>query len=163
MTTPIQTEEMRAFPLAGGSEDGAFTLTLDSEGGYRQSVDFGLDAAAPLVLDEPPPLGHGEGPNPARVLGAAIGACLGASLLFCLRKARIDVRGLHTTVSGTLRRNERGRLRVGGITIRLAPIIPSEQHERVTRCLPVFEDFCVVTASVRPAVDIRVEVHPSAA
>jgi len=152
---------MRAFTTPHTGEEGGFSLTLDAADGYRQVADFEHPGMAPLVLDEPPPLGAGEGPNPARVLGAALGGCLGASLLFCLRKARIDVRGLHTAVSGTLRRNERGRLRVDGFTVRLEPVIPREQHERVSRCLPVFEDFCVVTASIRPAVNVQVEVRPA--
>lgn len=159
MTTQIRTEEMRAFPTSGAGEDGSFTLTLDASAGYRQIADFDLPGVAPLLVDEPSPLGTGEGPNPARVLGAALGACLGASLLFCLRKARIDVRGIHTTVRGTLVRNERGRLRVGGVTVLLEPRIPLDQHDRVARCLTVFEDFCVVTASIRPALNISVEVR----
>ncbi|HSA56528.1 MAG TPA: OsmC family protein [Gemmatimonadaceae bacterium] len=163
MTISIRTEELRAFGTPAGDGDGAFTLTLDASDGYRQVADFQLEGVDPVVLDEPLPLGAGTGPNPARVLGAAVGGCLGASLLYCLRKARVDVRGLHTTVRGTLKRNERGRLRVGGIFVRLEPLIPQEQHERVARCLPVFEDFCIVTASIRPAVSVEVEVRPASA
>ena len=163
MTASVRTEEMRAFGTAGGDGTGAFALTLDASDGYRQVADFGLANAAPLVLDEPEPLGAGEGPNPARVLGAALGGCLGASLLFCLRKARVDVQGLRATVRGTLVRNERGRLRIGGISVLLEPRIPADQHERLSRCLNVFEDFCVVTASVRPAVNVSVDVRPVAA
>lgn len=144
-------------PAAGFALD----LHLD-DAGYRQRVDFGLEAGASLVIDEPPPLGAGDGPNPARVLGAALGSCLGASLLFCLRRARIDVRGLATRVEGTLTRNERGRLRIAGIQVRLEPVVAAADQPRMARCLEVFEDFCVVTASVRPGIAVEVSVHPVA-
>jgi organic hydroperoxide reductase OsmC/OhrA len=148
---------------AGGSrqeEPPEFTLTLDGGDGYEQIARFDLESASPLIIDEPAPLGGGAAPNPARLLGAAIGSCLGASLLFCLRKARIDVRGVHTTVHGSLVRNERGRLRVGRVAVRLEPMVPAEQHDRIPRCVEVFEDFCIVTASVRQGIDVEVEVVP---
>ena len=49
------------------------------------------------------------------------------------------------------------------VRVRLEPVVPAAQHERMARCLEVFEDFCIVTASVRQAVDVRVEVVPRAA
>lgn len=139
-----------------------FALDLRLDGGYRQVVDFGPQLGEQLVVDEPPPLGAGEGPNPARVLGAALGSCLGASLLFCLGRARIDVRGLRTRVEGTLARNERGRLRIGGIRVRLEPVVPLDEQPRMARCLEIFQDFCIVSASVGAAVALDVTVVPTA-
>ena len=168
--TDQSTLPLSTLPLAGAAtgtgdasaqrDEREFSLSLDLELGYLQTVDFELDGVPTLSVDEPPPLGGGDGPNPARLLGAALGSCLGASLLFCLRKARIPVEGMHTAVRGTLERNERGRLRVAAVRVRLEPVVPAAQHERMARCLEVFEDFCVVTASVRPAIDVRVEVIP---
>lgn len=151
-------ERAATSPAADEAHD--FTLALDLGRGYTQTVDFGEPGVAPLTLDEPPPLGAGEGPTPARLLGAAVGGCLGASLVFCMRKAHLDVRGLHTHVTGTLARNERGRLRVHAIRVRLEPVVPAEQHDRVPRCLALFEDFCTVTQSVRQTIDVQVEVLP---
>ena len=142
------------------ANDHGFSLSITLGDGFAQSVDFGMVGLVPLVVDEPPPLGSGSGPNPARLLAAAVGSCLGASLLFCMRKARVDVRGLATRVTGTLERNERGRLRIGALHVRLEPAVPPDQHDRVPRCLELFEDFCVVTASVRRGVPIHVEVVP---
>lgn len=152
--------ELRPAVAVRGEDEHGFTLTLEAKEGYAQAVDFQLNGVGSLVVDEPAPLGAGTGPSPALVLGAALGACLGASLLFCLRKARIEVSGLHTTVHGTVVRNERGRMRVGAIVVRLEPVIPEEQRDRMARCVAVFEDFCVVTASVRPSIDVRTEVIP---
>jgi hypothetical protein len=58
-------------------------------------------------MDEPEPLGEGTGPNAARVLAAAIGNCLSASLLFCLDKARVEVSVVRTKVTGSIVRNEK--------------------------------------------------------
>jgi organic hydroperoxide reductase OsmC/OhrA len=139
------------------------TVTLELEEGYRQTIDFGLPGVAPLTVDEPAPLGSGTGPNPSRLLAGAVGSCLAASLAFCMRKARLDVRGVRTTVRVSLTRSERGRLRVGGLHVRLEPVVPADQHDRVPRCLELFEEFCVVTASVRRGVPTTVEVEPVAA
>lgn len=136
------------------------TVELDLIGTYAQSVDWGVAGAGALTIDEPEPLGENIGPSPSRVLGAALASCLGASLLFCLRKSRIPVLGLHTTASIELKRNENGRLRVGTITVKLEPIVAHDDQARMSRCIEVFEDYCIVTASVRPAVTVNVSVHP---
>jgi uncharacterized OsmC-like protein len=127
---------------------------------YAQQVNWGVVHAPAIIIDEPEPLGNNSGPSPTRVLAAALASCLGASLLFCLKKSRIDVRGMHTTASVALKRNEQGRLRVGSINVKLAPEIPADQHERIGNCVRVFEDYCVVTASVRPTVEVNVTVEP---
>ena len=88
-----------------------------------------------------------------------MGSCLSASLLFCLRKSWADVSGLRTTVDVSLTRNERGRLRIGGIRVRLAPDLAPEQRERLGRCLELFQDYCIVTESVRDGIDVDVEVE----
>jgi uncharacterized OsmC-like protein len=149
---------MSAPAKDAGGDHGGFALSLDLLDGYAQQVDFGLPGAAPFVIDEPPPLGADRGPNPSRVLGAALASCLGASLLFCLRKSRIDVHGLRSEVHGTMARTERGRLRIGGIQVTLHVTVPEDQQPRMARCLEIYEDFCVVTASVRPGIPIDVQV-----
>lgn len=154
----IATSAATATATIPAPHDDGFSLRISLGDGYRQTVDFGSPHIAPLLMDEPSPLGDGAGPNPVRVLGSAVGGCLAASLLFCLRKARIEVDALETTVSGTLVRNDKGRLRVGSLNVRLDLEVPEEQHDRVPRCLGLFEDFCVVTATVRQSVDVTVEV-----
>ena len=136
-----------------------FEVALTLRDGYAFTVDFGEGAGPPLVVDELPPLGEANGPNPARLLAAAVGSCLSASLLFCLRKSRIEVSQLHTTVETTIARNERGRLRIGGMRVRLAPEVTAEQRARMGRCLDLFQDFCIVTESVREGIAVEVEVE----
>lgn len=137
-------------------------IELDLIGGYAQRVNWGVPGAESLIIDEPAPLGGNTGPSPGRVLAAALASCLGASLVFCLKKSRIDVLGMHSTATTELKRNEQGRLRVGSITVRLEPVVTLEQQPRMARCLEMFEDYCIVTASVRPSVTVNVSVHPVA-
>lgn len=142
--------------------DSRFALQLTLEDDYRFTVRFGPEMLPDLTVDELPPLGSGQGPNPSRMLATAIGHCLGASLLYCLRRSRVEVKGLQTTVEGTLVRNERGRLRIGEIRVVLAPDVDPAQRERMGRCLELFEDFCIVTESVRAGIPVTVQVAADA-
>lgn len=135
-----------------------FDVTLRRLENFKFDAKFDGDKMANLLFDEPSPLGEDEGPNAARVLGASVGNCLSASLLFCLQKARVTVEDMQTEVHGTITRNENNRLRVSALDVRITATIPPEDQERVPRCLKVFEDFCVVSGSVRKGVDIDVEV-----
>ncbi len=144
-------------------KDNTFTVTLTRRDGYEFAVRFDPETAPGLTVDEPPPLGGGAGPNPSALLGAAVGGCLGASLLFCLQKSRVPVAGMETEVSGTIERNEAGRLRVSRIEVRLAPELEEADAARVKRCVDLFEDFCTVTQSVRQGIDIDAVVEPKIA
>ncbi len=139
-----------------------FDVTLVRRGGYRFEVDFDDGSGTTLQMDEPEPLGEGSGPNAARVLASAIGNCLSASLLFCLQRARIDVEDVTTHVTGSIVRNENGRLRLGPLKVRIEPKTEAVTPARLSKCLEIFEDFCVVTASARAGlvVDVEVATHP---
>jgi uncharacterized OsmC-like protein len=135
-----------------------FALGLDRITGYAFETRFDWQKAGPLRLDEPEPLGGGTGPNAARLVGAAIGHCLSASLLFCLEKAKQPVTAIKADVAGAVRRNEKGRWRIARLDVRIAVDVSGGQLERVRRCLELFEDYCVVTASVRKGVQVNVVV-----
>jgi uncharacterized OsmC-like protein len=148
---------------SGAHEERKFAVSLELERDYRFHADFGQAGVSPMVLDEPPPLGGGAGPNPARLLAVAVANCLASSLLFCLRKARIDVTGMTVDAVGTMTRNEAGRLRVTGIEVTLTPAVAAADLPRLGRCLELFEDYCPVTGAVRQGVDVNVHVEPIAA
>jgi len=152
-------------PAAGGTHThpAPFQVDLHLQNGYAMEIDPHLAGVEPFLMDEPPPLGEGRGTNPTRMLAAALASCLSASLLFSMRKMRIDVRDLRTRATGTLGRNERGRLRVSGVHVELMPTIARQDLERLPRCVEIFEDYCVVTQSVRPALDVTVTVTPTGA
>jgi organic hydroperoxide reductase OsmC/OhrA len=136
-----------------------FSVTLERRGGYAFTVNVG---ELELTVDESPPLGGGQGPNPKQLFAAAIGNCLAASLLFCLGKARIPVGDLTARVTGQVIRNPAGRLRIGELQVVLSPELAEADVAKAGRCATVFEDFCLVTQSVREGVDVRVTVSPVA-
>lgn len=139
-------------------ETAGFEVLLDQEANYRFRADFGVEGMSPWIIDEPPPLGDAAGPNASRLVAAAVGHCLSASALYCLQRARIPVRGVHTEVKGATTRNERGRLRISHLRVTLELDVAEEDRARMGRCLDLFEDFCVVTASVRAGIPVEVEV-----
>ncbi len=141
-------------------EENRFEVTMELGEGYGFAVDFGQEGVPPLWMDEPAPLGDGSGPSAARLLAAAVGNCLSASALFCLRKARVPVSGMRTVVRTDLVRSPEGRLRIGKIDVSIHPEVPGEDRERMMRCLDLFEEFCIVTQSVRGGVEVEVGVEP---
>ena len=139
--------------------DMEFTLKLSRQQDYQFNVQVDLAGVPDLQLDEPAPLGKGSGPNASRLLAAAVANCLSASLLFCLGKFKQDPQGLTAHVTGKMVRNEQGRLRVGGITV---DIRLEQTVERLEHCAAQFEEFCVVTDSVRNGIPVNVQVRDAA-
>jgi len=139
-------------------EERTFTLSLEQVDGYEYSACFDWSEVEPITIDEPEPLGARRGPNASRLVGAAVGHCLSASLRFCLEKAKQEVRRIDTSVVGTMRRNESGRWRIGRLDARLVVDVATPQPERLQRCLELFEEYCVVTGSVRKGIEVSVTV-----
>ena len=135
-----------------------FAVSLDQIQEYKFRVRFDKDGMSDLAMDETAPVGQDSGPNPARVLAAAIGNCLSASLLFCTRRARVELGPIHTEVRVQIVRNENKRLRVGKVEVIIDPQISEVEREKARRCVEVFEDFCLVTQSVRDGIDVSVSV-----
>lgn len=140
-------------------ETTSFTVELEQGDGFDFRIRFDWPGVADVLADEPEPLGHRHGPNAARLLVAAVGNCLAASLVFCLKTKFKDGLGpVRAQATGTIERNARGRYRVGGIevAIRLSEAAGSLPH--FDRCAAQFEDFCIVTESVRKGIPVSVSV-----
>ncbi len=140
------------------SDHSQFSLKLSLLNDYQFLVDFG--DMGQFQTDEPAPLGSGDGPNPSRLLGAAIANCLAASLLFAIRKFKEDPGTLTVDVSGEMER-QNGRLRISSVKVNLHLGNESAAIPHIQRALAQFEDFCVVTQSVRQGIPVAVEVFDS--
>ena len=127
--------------------------------GYRFTATFpDVAAAPPITLDEAAPLGTAAGPTPAGLLAAAIGGCLSASLALCLNKAHLEPDAINAHVTAHVGRNARGRLRIEGIDVALTPCFPGTNEAGFERCKALYEDFCIVTESVRHGIPVNVHV-----
>lgn len=140
------------------SEAGRFTIQLDQQEGFLINVAFDWKRAADLLMDEPPPLGEQQGPNASRLLAAAAANCLSASLLYCVFKEEPPEHCLKAEATCIMVRNERKRLRIGALEIRLIVADVVKESPRFARCKDLFEDFCVVSASIRQGIPMRVTV-----
>jgi organic hydroperoxide reductase OsmC/OhrA len=139
-------------------EQGRFTIHLEQQEGYQINVRFDWKRAADLLMDEPPPLGETGGPNASRLLAAAAANCLSASLLYCLYKEEPPDNSLRAEATCILIRNAQKRLRIGGLEVRLIVNDEVVGNRRFERCKTLFEDFCVVSASIRDGIPIAVSV-----
>jgi len=137
------------------------TVTLTRQAGYQFLVDFG-DAIPQLLVDEPTPLGEGDGPAPGHLLLASVANCLSASLLFALKKFKQDPGPLKATATAEMGRDESQRLRIQGIRVQLELGRPAPDMEHLDRVLAQFEAFCTVSMSVRQGIAIGVRVQDSA-
>jgi len=151
----------RRFHDAGtpmAADDDSIALTITQESDYAFRVAFDDTSLPPLLADETPPLGGGKGPDPGRLLGAAIGNCLCASLLFALRKFKNQPGTIVARVRVEHARNERKRLRIGKVAVEIALPGTAADYAEIERILAQFEQFCTVTESVRAGIPVEVTV-----
>ncbi len=134
-----------------------FITELEMLHDYQFNISFDDEGLADIRSDEPVPVGSGEHPNATRFLSAAVGNCLCASLAFCLRKARSEPVSIKARVRTVLGRNDKGRLRVHSMQVTIIPEV--DDPAKLERCLPLFQDFCTVSAAVREGIDIQVSVE----
>jgi uncharacterized OsmC-like protein len=141
------------------NEQQTIDITLEQTADYEFRVRFDDTAIPDLLTDETSPLGRDAGPNPSRLLAAAVANCLTASLLFALRKYKNQPGTLGAHARATLERNEHGRWRVTHIAVELRLAEGDAGLAHLDRALAQFEDFCIVTESVRQGVHVDVSVR----
>jgi organic hydroperoxide reductase OsmC/OhrA len=141
------------------SEEARFTLTLEHLEDYEFKVKFDKKILDDMIVDEPPPLGGLAGPNPSRLLAVSAANCLSASLLYCINRDDVPPSSVTTEATVTIVRNEKKRLRIGRIDVALQISEALSEAPKMKRCMNLFEDFCVVTDSIRNGIPVGVEVR----
>lgn len=145
------------------ADDSVHHVTVRLARDYEFVAEFNdVPGAGPVMFDEPRPVGSGQAPTATDMLGAAVGNCLCASLAFCLRKGRVELRGLTAQVTTHVTRNDKGHHRISAIDVQLTPTL-GRTGTPIDRCAGLFEDFCTVTASVRHGIPVSVSLTPSPA
>ena len=137
------------------SETNTFSLSLELLENFEFKVDF--DEYGYIITDEPPPLGKGEGPNPARLVGAAVANCLCASLLFALKKKKQWLPYLRADVKGEIAKVD-GFWRIVQINVDIQADTAEVDTELLNTAVQQFENFCIVTQSIRRGIPIHVEL-----
>jgi len=137
----------------------AFGITLEQVSDYEFRVRFDETPVPDLITDEGSPLGRDAGPNPSRLLAAAVANCQAASLLFALRKYKNAPDHMKATARLQMSRNDEGRLRISHVAVDLHLAEKAETFQHLDRILEQFEDFCIVTQSVRQGIKVDVSVH----
>lgn len=140
------------------TEETTFKIQLEQIQDFEFKVKFDWPDVPDLLVDEPAPLGRNLGPNASRLVAAAVANCLTASLLFCMRKFKQSPGKLITTATGILARNEHGRLRIGEISVVINLAETENELTHFDRCLQQFEDYCVVTDSIRHGIPVHVQI-----
>jgi uncharacterized OsmC-like protein len=137
-------------------EEETFKVSLDLVQGYRFRID--MDGKQEIFMDEPKPLGSGDYPNAGKFLAAAVGNCLCESLAFCVRRTHTEMLSLRAEVFSRMERNDHGRLRITHIKVSLYPEL--SDPSKLKLCQEIFEDFCIVSQSVKSGIPMDVEVVP---
>jgi uncharacterized OsmC-like protein len=137
------------------SDAKTFSLSLEQLENYVFKIDFGDFGY--ILTDEPEPLGQGEGPNPARLVGAAVANCLCASLLFALRKKKQPLDKISARVSGELDRVD-GFWRIVSISVAIEADTQAIDTQILEQAVAQFESFCIVTESIRRGIPVKVDL-----
>jgi organic hydroperoxide reductase OsmC/OhrA len=140
------------------SEPAEVLVRLEQAEDYSFRLTFPGTELDTWITDESAPLGADRGPNPSRLLLAAIGNCLAASLLFALRKHKNSPGALVAEVSAKPMRNAEGFLRLPQVAVELTIPGQSQEFNNLERVLDQFENFCTVTQSVRQGIDVQLTV-----
>jgi len=141
--------------------EGELHIELQQQQDYRFAARFDNPVIPALITDEGAPLGGDAGPSPAQLLGTAVANCLGSSLLFAMRKFGNEPGPLRLAATVQISRNEQRRLRISNILVELHLGVEAGAVQRLDRILAQFEDFCIVTQSVRAAIPVAVRVLDS--
>ena len=140
------------------SDNDGIRLVLEQEGPYAFKVNFEGSGLEALHTDEPAPLGEGSGPGPSMLLLAAVANCLSASLVFALRKFKNTPGPIRAEITARKQRNAEGRWRIPRAEVVITLADKAANLGNFERVMAQFEEFCIVTQSVREGIAVDVTV-----
>ena len=152
-------ETLQDFRIPVVNAHKEFTVRMRRTEGFKFEVTYPDTAESVFQLDEPAPLGEGAGPSAGMVLASAVTNCLAASLTFCVGKRGAELADLEAEATTTIDRNEQGRLRIRKIRVTLRPAVAEDGEEALEKCKRVFEEFCIVTQSVKDGIPVETVVE----
>ncbi len=137
-----------------------FGVRVTHQERYRflsQASEAGQKHGAPYLSDEPEPVGDNAGPSTPALLASAIGHCLSASLLECLKHAHVDVLSCRADAEAVVRPNAEGKPRIDHVEVTIRPQVKGPS-KRLTRCEDVYKNYCTVTSSVERGIAVEVKI-----
>ena len=100
------------------------------------------------------------GPSPIKLLALSILGCLAASFTFCLQKKNFILSDLEGKAEVTIARNDKGFWRVKKIDIIIIPKVDDpKMRKRVDQCRKFFEQYCIISESLRNGIDLDVNLE----
>ncbi len=100
------------------------------------------------------------GPSPTKLLALSVLGCLAASFSFCLQKKDFSLSGLEGKAEVTIARNDKGFWRVKKIDVEMNPKIDtSEMRKRADKCRKFFEQYCIISESLRTGFEVNVNLN----
>ena len=119
--------------------------------------DLGQIKMQNLYIDERKIKTERIGPSPVKLLALSVLSCLAASFEFCLEKKNLTLSDLEGKAEITIARNKKKFWRVKRIDIEILPKIDNpEIRKRVDQCKQLFEQYCIISESLRKGIEINV-------
>ncbi|MFW9998677.1 MAG: OsmC family protein [Candidatus Hodarchaeota archaeon] len=99
------------------------------------------------------------GPSPAKLLALSILSCLSLSFEFCLQKTGFILSDLNGSAEVIIARNDKDFWRIKKIDVNIEPIIKNpEMRKRADQCQRFFEQYCIISESLRKGIEINVNL-----
>lgn len=99
------------------------------------------------------------GTSPTKLLALSVLGCLAASFSFCLQKKNFSLSELEGRAQVTISRNDKGFWRVKKIDVEMIPQINTpEMRKRADQCAEFFEQYCIITESLRNGFQVNVNL-----
>ena len=114
-----------------GQDERRFAVKITHQERYQflsEASEAGRAHGAPYLSDEPEPVGDSAEPSTPALLASAIGHCLSASLLECLRHARVDVLACTADAVAVVRPNAEGNPRIDHVEVTIRPHVSYGMH-----------------------------------